>query len=113
MVGSALVFLPWAFQSSGIIFGILITFISFIISYYTCSLIIITAKNDSDYVFTLKKYYGKWGWYIGLIGPTILIFGAISVYFNVICQNLYPILWLIYTKVLQKELTFLDPSKYT
>ncbi len=113
MVGSALVFLPWAFQSSGIIFGIFITFISFIISYYTCSLIIITAKNDSDYVFTLKKYYGKWGWYIGLIGPTILIFGAISVYFNVICQNLYPILWLIYTKVLQKELTFLDPSKYT
>jgi hypothetical protein len=47
-------------------------------------LIIITAKNDKDYIFTLKKYYGKWGWYMGLIGPTILIFGAIAVYFVVI-----------------------------
>ena len=113
MVGSALVFLPWAFQSSGILFGVLITFVSFLISYYTCSLIIITAKNDSDYVFTLKKYYGKWGWYIGLIGPTILIFGAISVYFNVICQNLYPILWLLYTSISKSDLEYLELKDHT
>ena len=84
MVGSAMVSLPWAFSESGIILGILISFTSFIISYYTCALIIITAKDDSDYVFTLKKYYGMKGWYLGLIGPTILIFGAITVYFVVI-----------------------------
>ena len=84
MAGSAITQLPWAFQQSGFILGIVISLTSFLISYYTCNLIIITAKNDKDYIFTLKKYYGKWGWYMGLIGPTILIFGAIAVYFVVI-----------------------------
>ena len=84
MVGSAMVSLPWAYLESGIILGIMISFTSFVISFYTCSLIIKTAKNDEDYVFTLKKYYGKPGFYIGLIGPTVLIFGAITVYFVVI-----------------------------
>jgi len=59
MVGSAVVSLPWAFQNSGILLGITISFTSFLISFYTCALIIKTAKKDSDYIFTLKKYYGK------------------------------------------------------
>jgi amino acid permease len=84
MVGSGMVALPWAFYQSGIILGCVISFTSFAISYYTCSLIIKTAKNDTDYVFTLKKLYGMKGFYMGLIGPTILIFGAITVYFVVI-----------------------------
>ena len=84
MVGSAMTSLPWAFSEAGIGLGIVVSFISFMVSYYTCSLTIKAAKNDSDYVFTLKKYYGKPGFYIGLIGPTVLIFGAISAYFIII-----------------------------
>lgn len=84
MVGSAMTTIPWAFQQSGILMGIFISFIGFLTSYYTCSLIIKTAKKDTDYIFTLKKYFGKQGFYIGLIGPTVLIFGAITVYFVVI-----------------------------
>ena len=60
MVGSAIVSLPWAFQTAGLIMGVLISFVSFIISFYTCNLIIITAKKDKDYIFTLKKYFGKY-----------------------------------------------------
>ena len=59
MVGSAMVSLPWSFQSSGILLGLIVSFTSFVISFYTCSLIIKTTKKDTDYIFTLKKYYGK------------------------------------------------------
>ena len=110
MVGSAMVSLPWAFSESGIVLGILISFTSFIISYYTCALIIITAKEDKDYVFTLKKYFGMKGWYLGLIGPTILIFGAITVYFVVIVQSLYPLLVVLMNKAFGMELSYVDPN---
>lgn len=92
MAGSAIVSLPWAFQTSGLLLGIIISFVSFLVSYYTCYLIVLTAKKDKDYVYTLKKYFGMKGFYVGLIGPTILIFGAIAVYFVVLVQSLYPLL---------------------
>lgn len=79
-------------------------------SYYTCALIIKTTGNDSDYVFTLRKLYGKPGFYIGLIGPTILIFGAITVYFVVIVQSIYPLLYFLLTKLLKLDLSYRDPN---
>ena len=84
MVGTSMTTLPWAFKEAGLLLGCTLSFTSFIISFYTCALIVWTAKNDGDYVFTLKKYYGKPGFYVGLIGPTILIIGALTVYFCVI-----------------------------
>ena len=59
MVGSAVVSLPWAFQSSGMALGVMVAFVSFVVSFYTCALILETAKHDDDYIFTLKKYFGK------------------------------------------------------
>ena len=112
MVGSGMVALPWAFYRSGIILGCVISFTSFVISYYTCSLIIKTAKNDTDYVFTLKKLYGMKGFYMGLLGPTILIFGAITVYFVVIVQSLYPLLFVLFKNVFHLDMgDYIDPTK--
>lgn len=102
--------IPWAFQQSGILMGIFVSFLGFITSYYTCSLIIKTAKKDSDYIFTLKKYFGKQGFYIGLIGPTILIFGAITVYFVVIVQSLYPLILVVLVKIFKINIAFIDPN---
>lgn len=79
-------------------------------SFYTCALIIMTAKGDTDYVFTLKKYFGMKGWYIGLIGPTILIFGAITAYFVIIVQSLYPLL-VVLLDVCGSGVEFTDPNK--
>ena len=110
MVGSTMVALPWAYSQSGIVLGILISFVSFLVSFYTCALIIMTAKGDTDYVFTLKKYFGMKGWYIGLIGPTILIFGAITAYFVIIVQSLYPLL-VVLLKVCGADLDYVDPNK--
>ena len=84
MAGSALVSLPWAFQTAGCVFGPIIALTSFLVSYYTCYLVIETAKKDKDYTFTLKKYFGKPGYYMGLLGPMLLILGAITVYFVVV-----------------------------
>lgn len=107
MVGSALVSLPWAFQASGLLLGVIVSFVSFMISFYTCSLIIETSKNDSDYIFTLKKYYGMRGYYVGLIMPSIVVVAALTVYFSVICSNLYPVLFLIISRS-----GGIDESKY-
>lgn len=37
--------------------------------------------DDLDYADTLHKYYGKKGYYAGLIAPVIVIVGAIIVLF--------------------------------
>lgn len=94
MIGSAVVSLPWAYQESGMILGLMITLTSFLVSFYTCRLIIRMAGDDPDYSDTLHKYYGKssalihqnillgaFGYYTGLCAPALLIVGAITVYF--------------------------------
>jgi hypothetical protein len=60
MTGTAVAILPWAYQQSGIVLGLIITFTSFIISFYTCKLIIDMSGTDSDFSLTLKKFYGKY-----------------------------------------------------
>ena len=59
MVGTAVMSLPWAFQESGFVLGLIITFVAFLISFYTCKIIVDASKHDLDYSLTLKKYYGK------------------------------------------------------
>ena len=59
MVGTAVTSLPWAFQQSGMMLGLLGTLVGFFISYYTCMLIIRMAGDDPDYCETLRKFYGK------------------------------------------------------
>ena len=83
MIGTAVVALPWAYQSAGILVGLLITLMSMLVSYYTCYIIYRTAGDDKDYSETLFKYYGLFGWIVGLVGPMCLIIGAVSVYFVV------------------------------
>ena len=59
MMGSAVVSLPWAFQQAGLVIGCFITFTSFLVSYYTCYLIVHCARKDSDFFDTVRRYYGK------------------------------------------------------
>ena len=59
MIGSAVVSLPWAFQQSGLILGVILSTTSFFVSFYTTKLVIETAGTDKEYADTLKKYFGK------------------------------------------------------
>jgi len=93
-----------------LVLGFLLSFTSFIISFYTCTLIIWTAKNDADYIFTLKKYYGKVGLYIGMIGPTILLIGAMTVYFSVLVSSFYPLIYTLFHDVFEiTSMRYIDP----
>jgi len=111
MIGTAVVMLPWTFQQSGIVLGLIFCFTSFLISFYTCKLIIDMAGTDPDYADTMKKFYGKcrphslnalplcigqFGYYSGLIAPAILILGAVCVFFVTMNQVLYPMILAIY-----------------
>lgn len=59
MMGSAVVSMPWAIQQSGIGLGLIICFTSFLISFYTCKLIVDMTGDDPDFSDTARKYYGK------------------------------------------------------
>ena len=63
MVGTGMLTIPWAYSNSGFLLGIskilryligvVITFVCFLISFYTCYLVLKTAGSDTDYTDTL------------------------------------------------------------
>jgi hypothetical protein len=61
-----------------------ITFILFIISFYTCYLVLKVAGNDIDYTETLKKYFGKKGWIFGMVVFIGNLFIPIIIYFQLL-----------------------------
>ena len=89
MVGTAVLELPWAFQQSGIIPGLIFTFTSFLTSFYTCKLVIVMSGTDPDYSDTLRKFWGPIGYYVGLFAPMILILGGITTFFITMNQIIY------------------------
>ena len=104
MVGSSMLALPWAFSEAGIILGILICLVTFLIGYYTCSLTVKTAANDEDFADTCFKWYGEWGWRLCMGFSFLLIFAAIVIYYEYMSQGLFPILsaliyWILGTDV--------------
>lgn len=67
MVGTGMLTIPWAYSNSGFILGLIITLICFLISFYTCYLVLKAAGNDTDYTDTLQKQFGRKGWIGGMI----------------------------------------------
>jgi len=39
------------------------------------------AGTDPDYSDTLRKFYGKPGYYAGLIAPAVVMLGGVTVFF--------------------------------
>ena len=69
-----------------------ITLFCFLISFYTCYLVLQTAGNDVDYTETLQKQFGRKGWIGGMILFIFNLFIPIILYFQLLAQNIYPIL---------------------
>lgn len=72
--------------------GVILTFIAFVISYYTCYLVIKTAGDDIDYTVTLRKHFGKPGWMFGMICFIVNLYVPILIFFQLLAQDLFPIL---------------------
>ena len=81
MVGSGLVTLPWAFQNSGFLLGLIISIIGVLICYRTTILMIRTAGNDDEYFHSLYKFWGNWAYYLGLFSTLLIILAAVCAYF--------------------------------
>ena len=90
MVGSSLLALPWAFSECGIIVGIIICFITFLIGIYTCFIIISAGKYDLDFADTVYKYFGKWGWRAMIGCQILLLVSATVIYYQYMSQGLFP-----------------------
>lgn len=81
MVGTGLVTIPWAYSRAGMLLGIVLTIIAFVISFTTQYFIMKTAGEDKDYTTTLRKTFGKKGFNMGMVAfigiltvPLILFF---------------------------------------
>ena len=92
MAGTALTVIPWAYQQSGILLGILLTFAAFMFSFYTCLLVMKTAGNDVDYTDTLRKQFGKKGYIVGMVCFIINFSVPIILFFQLLAQDLYPVI---------------------
>ena len=67
--------------------------------------------KDKTIILNLFFLLGKTGFYIGLCAPALLIVGAVSVYFVIMTQLLYPVLLAIYSWISGEEPELnLDPD---
>ena len=55
-----------------------------------------TAGSDTDYTDTLQKFFGRKGWNAGMTIFIMNLFVPIIIYFQVLAQNLYPIIMAIF-----------------
>jgi len=81
LVGSGLVILPWAYSETGLILGVVVTLIAFIISFITQYFVMICAGNDRDFTDTLYKIFGRKGWFMSIILFIFTLFFVMIVYF--------------------------------
>jgi len=107
MIGSSIVTLPYNVYKTGIIPAITLNIIYGLISFYTCKIYVDLSSINSDFSFTIEKYFNKiFGKKISKIGKTIQIFfctfmatGAFITYFIIMCQNFYPVICLLLNKI--------------
>ena len=92
MAGTAMVTLPWAYQSSGLVLGTILNFTAFSISFFTCYLVVLTAGTDIDYTDTLNRYFGRAGWVTGMACFILNLYVPIIAFFQLLAQTLCPLI---------------------
>ena len=104
MIGSGILTLPWTFYHSGMILGTIICFLSYLASLRTCHLIYIITEPRDDFYDTIKRYWGKGGYYMAMICTLIIILSSMIAYFLILCQMLYPIILALMKWIFKLEL---------
>jgi len=92
-MGTSLLTIPWAFQQSGLLCGVIFMCILFSFALYTAVLILKGSKSvDRDMntgllqelSISCEKLLGKWTIYVNLVSTIILLGGALIVYWILI-----------------------------
>ena len=60
------------------------TLLSFLISFYTCYLVLVAAGPDRDYTDTLQKQFGRKGWVGGMVIFILNLCIPIILYFQLL-----------------------------
>ena len=84
MIGVGTVTVPWAYQQSGIINGIIITAIACIFAFITNMVYLKTARDDDNYSNTMKKYFPQYGWSLSMLCFIVNFYTAIILFFQVL-----------------------------
>ena len=92
MVGSGLLTIPWAYSEAGLALGLLLTFIAFVLSFLTQYFVMVAAGDDLDFTETLRRNFGRRGWYCGMFIFIGMLTIPIILYTQLLAQTLYPVL---------------------
>lgn len=84
MIGTGLVTVPWAYSESGIVLGMILTFIAFLLAFTTQYFIMTTAGKDIDYTDTLKRTFGQKGYLVGMTTYIIVLMIPITIFFSLL-----------------------------
>lgn len=92
MAGMGMVSMPWAYQQSGLVLGILLTFLAFVLAFIAQYLYIVTAGKDLDYTLTMKKALGIPGYNFGMICFIVNLLVPVILLFQLQAQALCPVI---------------------
>ena len=106
MVGSGTVTIPWAFQQSGVVLGVLLTAIACMLAFSTNYMILRVAGKDTNFSDTMHRYFPTYGWPVSMGCFILNFYVGIILFFQVLSQSLYPILLFL----MGKEVAELDLS---
>ena len=95
MVGPGLVTNPRAYSKAGVVLVYKHSPVAFVISFTTQYFIMKTAGEDRDYTNTLRKTFGKRGFYFGMCAFILMLTIPIILFFQLLAQFLFPILLVI------------------
>ena len=92
MIGVGTVTVPWAYQQSGIINGVIVTAVACILMFITNMVYLRTAGKDDNYSVTMQRYFPQYGWSISMLCFIVNFYVGIVLFFQVLSQSLYPII---------------------
>ena len=92
MVGSGLMTIPWAFSQSGLVLGVFLSFVAFVIAFTTQYFTFKAAGDDLDFTFTMEKYFGRRGWKFGMFVFIGFLFVPVIVFMQLLSQILFPVI---------------------
>ena len=84
VIGVGTVTLPWAFQQSGILVGILITALSALFAFVTNYMLLRAAGSDSNFSDTMHRYFPNGGWAISMACFIVNFYVGIILFFQVL-----------------------------
>ena len=92
MIGCGTVTIPWAFQQSGIMLGVVLTAVACIFAFVTNYLLLRVAGKDTNFSDTMHRYFPSCGWAVSMGCFIVNFYVGIILFFQVLSQSLYPII---------------------